>query len=524
MKIRTLTCVFVLLLASVCTHAKLIPFRGDNGKWGFKNEKGAVVVAPTYAAIHESGFSDGLCAVSKKKPKLGYYTWGFVDETGRLAIPCRYYLLSKGFSEGKCPVLWAPGPFTLACAYIDKTGKTIIRTRYTYADSFLDGYAVTMDKNNYWKLIDQTGTTITSFPADVTAVGNMHKGYFAGTVNGKVGILDTQGQWVVKPQYDEIMWGNEGNAFDRGYVKAKKDGVVGYIDHAEKWYSQEYVENMSTKESITTTPSSISEKPGTFSTSDVDVEIPETDAKREETFVVILANENYKRESVVDYAANDGSVFKEYCEKTLGIPSSNVHYVQDATLNDMRAEVDWLTMVAKAFDGDARLMFYYAGHGVPDEESRSSYLIPVDGYGANINTGYRLSDLYSSLASVPAKSVVVLLDACFSGAQRDGDMLASARGVAIKAKPEVPKGNMVVLSAASGDETAYKYEDKKHGMFTYYLLKKLKDAGEKATISDIAEFVRKHVSRTSIVQNSKPQTPTVMVSPSMENVWEGMTL
>ena len=39
MKIRTLTCVFVLLLASVCTHAKLIPFRGDNGKWGFKMKR-----------------------------------------------------------------------------------------------------------------------------------------------------------------------------------------------------------------------------------------------------------------------------------------------------------------------------------------------------------------------------------------------------------------------------------------------------------------------------------------------------
>ena len=33
---------------------------------------------------------------------------------------------------------------------------------------------------------------------------------------------------------------------------------------------------------------------------------------------------------------------------------------------------------------------------------------------------------------------------CFSGAKRDGDMLASARGVAIKVKQATPVGNIVV--------------------------------------------------------------------------------
>ena len=54
-------------------------------------------------------------------------------------------------------------------------------------------------------------------------------------------------------------------------------------------------------------------------------------------------------------------------------------------------------------------------------------------------------------------------------------MLASARGVAIKAKQNHPQGNMVVLSAAQGDETAHPYTEKGHGLFTYYLLKKLKE-------------------------------------------------
>ena len=54
-------------------------------------------------------------------------------------------------------------------------------------------------------------------------------------------------------------------------------------------------------------------------------------------------------------------------------------------------------------------------------------------------------------------------------------MLASARGVAIKVKQTIPVGNMVVFTAAQGDETAYPYKEEEHGLFTYYLLKKLQE-------------------------------------------------
>lgn len=50
-------------------------------------------------------------------------------------------------------------------------------------------------------------------------------------------------------------------------------------------------------------------------------------------------------------------------------------------------------------------------------------------------------------------------------------MLASARGVAIKPRSASPTGNMVVFTAAQGDETALPYGSQGHGLFTYYLLK-----------------------------------------------------
>ncbi len=256
---------------------------------------------------------------------------------------------------------------------------------------------------------------------------------------------------------------------------------------------------------------------------DVDVDIPSGRiSNAASTFAVIIANENYQRESKVEFARNDGETFRKYCTTTLGLPEKNVHYVADATLNNMRAEIDWVCRVAKTYDGSADIIFYYAGHGIPDESTRASYLLPVDGYGYNVSTGYKLSDLYDRLGSVPAGSVTVFLDACFSGTARDGMMLASARGVAIKARADAPTGKMVVFSAAQGDETAYPYREKGHGLFTYYLLKKLQQTKGNVTYGELGDYITEQVGRTAIVENSKPQTPTVMVAPALAQTWKSM--
>ena len=283
-----------------------------------------------------------------------------------------------------------------------------------------------------------------------------------------------------------------------------------------------YQDNSSeyTPQSVTTLQNS-----GTsLAKSDIDTNIPTVGIKSDNTFAVIIANENYRREKEVEYALNDGKTFCEYCKQTLGIPEKNIRICTDATFLDMKAEVDWLTNISRMYGGDARLMFYYAGHGIPDEGSKDAYLLPVDGMGSNPSTGYKLSDLYAALGESNSKSSVVFLDACFSGAQRNGEMMASARGVAIKAKAAAPKGNMVVLSAATGDETAYPYYEKGHGMFTYFLLKKLQETKGQATLGEIADYVTTQVGRKSIVENSKSQTPTATASASLEDDWKTMKL
>jgi hypothetical protein len=258
--------------------------------------------------------------------------------------------------------------------------------------------------------------------------------------------------------------------------------------------------------------------------SDVAVNMPVTSAKNSKTFAVIIANENYQNESTVLFAKNDGEIFRKYCLQTLGLPQNNIHYVADATLNNIRREVNWLSQVAEAFKGESNLIFYYAGHGVPDEDSKSAYLLPVDGYGSDVITGYKIDDLYKTLGKLPAKAVTVFIDACFSGAQRSGDMMASARGIAVTIAPGTPTGNMVVFSAAQGGETAYPHREKGHGMFTYFLLKKLQETKGEVTLGELGDYIVNNVKQQSIVVNGKSQTPTVMSSLSLGEKWKGMKL
>lgn len=256
----------------------------------------------------------------------------------------------------------------------------------------------------------------------------------------------------------------------------------------------------------------------------IDNNIPESLQKSEKTFVLVVANEDYKRVSPVPFAKNDGSIFAEYCKKTLGVPEKNVYFVENATLGDIKYHINLIKKIADAFNGEARLIFYYAGHGIPDESQRTSYLLPVDGYGNDATSGYSLESLYAELASIPAKSTLVFMDACFSGAQRDGSMMVEARGVAIKPKEEMPTGKLVVFSAAQGDETAFPYTEKKHGMFTYFLLKKLQDTKGDTTLGELMDYVTTEVKQQSVLQNRKSQTPKVTASQSVADTWKNMKL
>jgi len=250
--------------------------------------------------------------------------------------------------------------------------------------------------------------------------------------------------------------------------------------------------------------------------SEIDKNIPETGTKNPNRFALIIGNEDYKSfqpdlnsEINVLFAENDAKTLKEYAVKTLGVPEENITLLINATAGRMNQALAKMNLIVKNSNGKAELIFYYAGHGLPDENTKEPYLIPVDISGANfLEGGIKLKNVYAKLTEFPSKKVSVFIDACFSGGARKQGLL-SARAVKIKPKESTLNGNIVVFSASSGEQSSLPYQDKQHGMFTYFLLKKIQDTKGDIRLKELSDYISEQVSLQSVNINNKEQTPVV---------------
>jgi hypothetical protein len=258
--------------------------------------------------------------------------------------------------------------------------------------------------------------------------------------------------------------------------------------------------------------------------SDVDKDIPSGLSSKQNRYALIIGNEDYsskqpglEKEVNVDFAANDARVFAEYAEKVLGYPKENIRLLTDATKGTMSQGVDWLVKKAQA-QGDAEIIFYYSGHGLPEEVSKEPYLIPVDVSGTQVQNGLSLITVYELLAQSTAKKCVVVLDACFSGGARNKELTA-LKGVKVRASVDEVPGNILVLASSSGTQSSAVYKEKQHGYFTYFLLKNLKENKGQNTVESTMTEVTKNV-RLKALDISKEQTPQALPGLEIESSWK----
>ncbi len=257
---------------------------------------------------------------------------------------------------------------------------------------------------------------------------------------------------------------------------------------------------------------------------DVDHNIPVTGRKAAKTFAVVVANENYENADNVPTAGNDGKVFCEYLRKVMGVPAENIYYFKNATYGKMLQGLDRIKKAITVF-GDVDIIYYYAGHGVPDNSTGATYLLPVDANPGSTAACLSVDELYRTFASSGARTATVFLDACFSGSARGADkMLVAARGVRIKPKVNRPSGKLVVFSACSGDETAHSVDEAHHGVFTYHLLEKLRESNGAVTLGELSDHLTEAVPRTVFRTLDKVQTPTVATGIEVADTWRSLPL
>lgn len=530
-----------------------------NGKWGYINKGGESVIS--YRFDEAKSFSEGTAPV--------FYNgkWGFIDRTGKCVVPYRYDNANP-FSEGLANV-----QINKEWGFVDREGKWY-NEKKDYIPRFSDfARRYVESRINKWQMKGKYEKTVAwqervndqTRKEKITALTKeAEKNYIQDvaktvTISQRLSNYDADNEiFLVKDDnFGDLLVPvpiAEAPKFEENFYKMKR--TVRYFVENDKlglaeltflngeksfvYSNQASLNYFVTNVDYRFAPIEIDQDAITkmekgeqrvryaklrdSAVSDVDINIPQSKHVNDKTFAVIIANELYKHEEQVPYAKTDGESFRNYCVKTLGLPEERVHFSSDATLNEMRMAMHWVKDIGEAFGEEAKVLFYYAGHGVADDATRSSFLLPIDGSGRDPESGYSVDKLYGQLGALPVGSVTVFLDACFSGAKRDGEMMVASRGVAIKPKAAAPQGKMVILSATTGDETAALYPKEGHGLFTYFLLKKLQESQGECTIGELADYVTRRVNQESVVANKRPQTPTVSCSPLMENIWQNLKL
>jgi hypothetical protein len=547
---------------------------GKDYKQGLINKKGEIVVPCSYDVLHDDLYyvSEGIVIVEKDHLQGAYDILN-----PREQIPCLY---------DKCDFKWSyietVGVFIVEKngkqGMYDIDGKEILPCNYRILDYYSDFYWVMKDgfyknSDNFggkWGMMDKRGKLLTpiKYAAIVHFGGRPYGIINEGGIEdedynisgGKYGLLHISGKEVVPCKYDDIFYafedlfavnvGGRENAegkaiggkwgyvdattgkeviplqyddvqpFDKGVARVKKDGQLSLLKNPLKEGNVIAAAAQPSKKRDPNAPA-VSRYPAP--NSDVDKDIPQSKSASENLFAFIIANENYE-DVPVPYALNDGRMFREYCLKTLGVPNDHISQYEDASLGVIVAAIERIKKIAEATDGEAEVVIYYAGHGYSDS-TQNAYLMPVDGSASDIaTTGYSLKKFYGELSKLKLKKISVFLDACYSGAGRDGEMLDDARGIATKVKDETPQGNMLVFSSAAGNQTAHSYEEKGHGLFTYFLLKKLQETGGDVTYGELSEYISKKVKLQSVLVNDKRQTPTVIPSPVLADKWQNIKL
>ena len=126
--------------------------------------------------------------------------------------------------------------------------------------------------------------------------------------------------------------------------------------------------------------------------------------------------------------------------------------------------------------------------------------------------------LYENIAKVPARSLTIFLDACFSGNSDRGMLLKGVSPALLRVEsPILAASNAALFAAATNTQVSGWLEAKRHGLFSYWLFRGLQgeadaDTNGTVTVAELHDFLKTNVLRMSRKLKNRDQTPTLASS------------
>src|SRR5690554_6782421 len=212
MSTKTIFTICFLLLRTMALQAQEpTPFEGDNKKWGFKDNKGAIVVPAKYSYV--DNFADGLAPVNiggiwlENQDHISGGKWGYINKTGKEIVSLKYDD-ARMFKQGVVMVGVKAEPL-YRYGLINTEGKEIVPTKYDFIYDPEHGVAAYELKEKVGLIDITNGKEL--LPAD--KYNSLDPSYLSnglikagvGMQNSrKFGLITKSGKEIVPLIYDEI--------------------------------------------------------------------------------------------------------------------------------------------------------------------------------------------------------------------------------------------------------------------------------------------------------------------------------
>ncbi len=179
----------------------LYPIKNVNGKGGYIDCKGDVIVKPQFMGVRE--FSDGIGVIHTQKGD------GFVDLQGKITVFNNTELFSSTFSEGL-----AFGLSKGVLGYIDKKGNIAIKLPQ-YAEklgflNFSEGIGAIQTNDKYYFINKQGNVAIEKGFDSIEGKEGFVGGIATVGIDGKFAVINRSGKYIVKPQNEYISHPSDG--------------------------------------------------------------------------------------------------------------------------------------------------------------------------------------------------------------------------------------------------------------------------------------------------------------------------
>jgi hypothetical protein len=236
---------------------------------------------------------------------------------------------------------------------------------------------------------------------------------------------------------------------------------------------------------------------------DIEENIPQTDKLNPHAVALIIAIQDYQNPTIpsVKFAKRDAAVMREYLVKVLGYDPKNILPQNEDELMTCGTIKSYIKRRLASYlkpNSASDLFIYYVGHGAPNTQNKTGYLVPLDCDPNFVgeDNAYNMREFQNDIMNLKAKSKTIVVDACFSGQAGDGRMLLNnASPIYITVDNQLMADSTTsILLSSEADQVSNWYPEKQHSMFTYFFLKGLKGDADKnkdhsISLGELEDFV-----------------------------------